>query len=191
MEHFILSDTNVFDTETAFVKDVYTQVKNWLDAAHREKSEDSMNCHTLVILDDASTLSTLVGERLTYGLILSLCALSKSPSYSCGFAIRCMNDCDIEAANLTVPRTTDWFGVGSGAGSTDTPPWERSLVELSDTVVDVVPLASGYSREAHGRLNFTRRTADTTARQTSVFNYCLTDNQVLAIRIGSPSRLNG
>mmetsp|Transcript_12767 Transcript_12767/g.18188 ORF Transcript_12767/g.18188 Transcript_12767/m.18188 type:complete len:150 (-) Transcript_12767:35-484(-) len=35
--------------------------------------------------------------------------------------------------------------------------WERALVELADGIIDVSPLPSGYSREAHGRLIFTER----------------------------------
>mmetsp|Transcript_8230 Transcript_8230/g.12391 ORF Transcript_8230/g.12391 Transcript_8230/m.12391 type:complete len:440 (-) Transcript_8230:46-1365(-) len=35
--------------------------------------------------------------------------------------------------------------------------WERSLVELSDGIIDVVPLASGFARDVHGRLVFTER----------------------------------
>eukprot|EP00555_Chaetoceros_dichaeta_P009283 CAMPEP_0198261980 /NCGR_PEP_ID=MMETSP1447-20131203/10562_1 /TAXON_ID=420782 /ORGANISM="Chaetoceros dichaeta, Strain CCMP1751" /LENGTH=439 /DNA_ID=CAMNT_0043950039 /DNA_START=40 /DNA_END=1359 /DNA_ORIENTATION=- len=35
--------------------------------------------------------------------------------------------------------------------------WERHLVELADGIVDVVPLASGFARDVHGRLIFTER----------------------------------
>jgi len=187
------SDENDSEVEEALVKDIYKQVKKWLESAHqRQSSEKSQRW---VILDDVSTLSALIGESLTYALILSLYALSKSPQESCGLAIRCSGDCDTEAAGLATPRSSDWFGAGGGPSrSLDReqlyPPWERSLVELADTVVDVVPLASGYTREAHGRLIFTSRTESTVAiqTQTSVFNYCLTDNQALAIRIASGSR---
>lgn len=35
--------------------------------------------------------------------------------------------------------------------------WERTLVEIADGIIDVTPLASGYAREAHGRMVFTER----------------------------------
>ncbi len=35
--------------------------------------------------------------------------------------------------------------------------WERSLVEIADGIIDVVPLASGFARDVHGRLIFTER----------------------------------
>ena len=62
-------------------------------------------------------------------------------------------------------------------------PWERQLVEMADTVVDVVPLASGYSREVHGRLIFTSKAVSATIKQQESYNYCLTDNQALVIRV--------
>ena len=191
LEQSILNNLEDFEEED-FVKEIYRQVKNWL------AGQDS---RTWVILDDVSTLAALVGERLTYGLILSLRAHLSKSTYPCGLALRCSGDADIEAAGLTVPRSSDWFGAGgnvatnaSNSKEPNNAPWERSLVELADTVVDVVPLASGYTREAHGRLIFTSRTTTTNANNvvagatSVVFNYCLTDSQVLAIRIASTSR---
>lgn len=35
--------------------------------------------------------------------------------------------------------------------------WERQLIELADGIIDVVPLASGFARDVHGRLIFTKR----------------------------------
>jgi hypothetical protein len=163
--------------EEIFVKDLYQKIKVW--RLLQDKSDQ--HSESWVILDDVSALATLVGERLTYGLVLSLQALKVKHPF--GLAIRCSNDSDIEAAGLMVVRSSDWFGAGGEAAHNDrsTIPWERTLTELADTVVDVLPLASGYTREAHGRLIFTGRSTETTA----VFNYCLTDNQVLAIRIAS------
>jgi hypothetical protein len=34
--------------------------------------------------------------------------------------------------------------------------WERVLIELADGIIDVIPLTSGYSRDVHGRLVFTK-----------------------------------
>lgn len=195
-----------FDMES-FVKHIYRQVKAWVRFQHentRNQREDAVgedgDERRWVVLDDLSTLGALVGDRLAYGLVLSLQALSRAGGLPFGLAMRCSNDADIEAEGLMDPRSTQWFGgaaVAAVESSTLTDdndgymkecPWERQLVELADTIVDVCPLASGYTREAHGRLIFSRRGerpaagASSTAT-TQVFNYCLTDNQALAIRI--------
>ena len=144
---------------------------------------------TWVILDDATTLAVLVGERLAYGFILSLRALSancssSSSNHGFGLAIRASNDYDIQRASIVEPRSTHWFGgatVGEGNDIDDECPWERQLVEMADIVVDVVPLSSGYSREVHGRLIFTSKAGPSSLQD--VYNYCLTDTQALAIRI--------
>ncbi len=71
---------------------------------------------------------------------------------------------------------------------------------MADGIVDVLPLASGYTREAHGKLLFTAcpggrgwgddsskqgggRTSTLSDGSTLVFNYCLTDSKVQAIQI--------
>lgn len=91
------------------------------------------------------------------------------------------------------PPQPDWVGAGGSRTliaqqqMTMMIPWERALVELADVVVDVVPLTSGASREAHGRLTFTITHPTDDSRngrwKSSVCNYCQTDNGVLAIRI--------
>lgn len=177
----------------AFVKMLYREVKSWTANNETEKCRKDRRW---VVLDDASTLAVLVGEPLAYGLILSLQALSRSSlDHAFGFVIRAANDTDVEVAALLEPRSTQWFGGGSGimaAGDDSTNnvrdacPWERQLVEMADTVIDVVPLASGYSREAHGRLLFTPKASAAAVGAAStqvVYNYCLTDNEALAIRI--------
>jgi len=174
----------------SFVKMLYREVKSWTANIETDNPREDRRW---VVLDDATTLSTFVGERLAFGLILSLQSLSRSSSdHSFGFIIRAANDTDVEAAALMEPRSAQWFGGGAGimAPGDDTNnvgracPWERQLVEMADTVIDVVPLASGYSREAHGRLLFTSKvSAAVAATNQVVYNYCLTDNQALAIRI--------
>jgi len=85
--------------------------------------------------------------------------------------------------------------------------WERSLIEISDGIVDVVPLTSGFARDVHGRLLFTERLGSmgwkdandaigtrtggsmnvTNTRKsnfsTTVVNFCCHDNGVRAIRL--------
>jgi len=180
----------------SFVKTIYQQVKQWaLLPYYEESTETNLSSQrrrrqAVLVLDDASTLAGLLGDRLAYGLILSLQALSR---HSFGrLAIRACNDFDIERALLVDPRSKQWFGAGggesngSGSNEQQQQPWERRLVESVDTIIDVVPLASGYTREAHGRLVFTKQSANSSRSSSSssqIYNYCLTDNQALAIRI--------
>lgn len=60
--------------------------------------------------------------------------------------------------------------------------WERSLIELSDSVVDVVCLSSGFAKDVHGRLVFTTSRSSSKS-STTVVNYCCNDTGVRAIRI--------
>jgi len=85
-------------------------------------------------------------------------------------------------------------------------PWENSLVELADGIIDVVPLQSGFSKEAHGRLIFSERkggqgwqdvnhndldlgprrptaASSLSGFSTSVINYACTDTAIKAIRL--------
>jgi len=48
-------------------------------------------------------------------------------------------------------------GEGLEGGVVTSTTWERQLVELADGIIDVVPLASGFARDVHGRLIFTER----------------------------------
>ena len=162
-----------------FTKQLYRDIKTWLQ-------DSSSSSTSWVILDDVSTLAALVGSRLTYGLILSLRALACRDK-EFGLVIRCAQD----AGQAKVLETSGpaWIGAGGGGGDTpnenhDEPEWESALVELVDWVVDVMPLASGYTREAHGRLVLSSTgSASGTTHTRLVYNYCLTDNKALAIQI--------
>lgn len=181
-DHADETTSHSFNLET-FVKNIYREIKEWVflrdDESLEKKSgdEEFLVSSCRVVLDDVSTLAVLVGERLAYGLIFSLRALSTSADRSFGLAIRCSNDADVEAGGLIDPRSTHWFGAGDDPKKLGDIPWERQLVELADTIVDVVPLANGYTREAHGRLVIT----NTMTRQ--VYNYCLTDNEPLVVHL--------
>ena len=171
----------------SIVKLLYRQIKIWLQQNRAaDVGGPAANDQKWVILDDVSTLAVLVGERLAYGLILSVRALSKHNA-PLKLVIRGSNDYDIERASLVDPRSTHWFGGtmddANDYNDDDECPWERQLVEMADTVVDVVPLASGYSREVHGRLIFTSKAVSATIKQQDSYNYCLTDNQALVIRV--------
>jgi hypothetical protein len=58
-----------------FTKQVYREAKQWLQEQSKSESSDNETM-PWIILDDVSALGALVGERLAYGLVLSLNALA-------------------------------------------------------------------------------------------------------------------
>jgi len=177
-------ESGEFDTEL-FMKELYHSIRTWIQS-------DEATSGDLIVLDDVSGLASLVGERLTYCFLLSLRALVKRTK-SCTLLIRSSHDYDMDilkeqdtsSVRAGGSRNVDWVGAG---GASDAPiyiPWERSLPELADTIVNVEPLASGYSREAHGRLVFVSQPqGDVSSSLTPiVMNYCCQDTSVSAIRL--------
>jgi hypothetical protein len=208
----IETDGDHLDLEL-FTKQVYREAKQWLrEQKQSESSSSSEETVPWIILDDVSALGALVGERLAYGLVHSLNALATHTAdtdQSFGLVLRCSHDLDQELSKdpsvmgasvekQPIYRQPDWVGAG-GKGrrySNEEVAWERSLFEMADGIVDVLPLASGYTREAHGKLLFTAcpggrgwgddsrgRTSALSDGSTLVFNYCLTDSKVNAIQI--------
>jgi hypothetical protein len=179
IESVILRDNaEVQLNEESFARDLFDIVRTWL--LQRKNSES--DC---VILDDISALASLLGDRLTFGLVSTLCSLAKSEQLPFKLAFRCSNDCEIEKLGLTIPRERDWFGSTTSSrnadgGNDDLIPWERFLVELSDFVIDVIPLASGYTRETQGQLVVTEQKG---LFASTTYNYVLTDNHVAVIKI--------
>lgn len=159
-------------TGEVYLKNLYKRIKEWCS--------DSTTT-TTIIVDDVSALSNLFGERLTYFFVAYLRTVPH-----CQVVLRCSNDIDKEAfqeeelPSVHPSRKVDWVGAGGTRVVAASQPWERTLVEFADWIVDVVPLASGYSREAHGRLVFTSSSG---AESSLVMNYCLQDTSVSAIRL--------
>lgn len=205
----LANDEDALDGET-FLRDLYRRIKLW-----HNKQETNANGTQWLILDDMSSLATILGETLVYQFVDSVCALafssmegSDAPSF--GLVIRCSNEEDkllLKASKVDEHKDkTGWIGAGGQSHRAqikriheDWIPWERSL-ESIDAIIDVVPLTSGYSREAHGRLIFTEapfgrgwRDAATTvlaskassgvAWNKAILNYCIQDNGVRAIRL--------
>ena len=208
-----------------FVKKLYLDVKDWVgEVSSGATATRSSPCW--IILDDVSTLSELVGARITYALIQSLSALS-TRTEAFGLLIRCSFDMEQDDFLKSTENavTPSWVGAGGQGGASLFPRelskccccWESSLVELADGMIDVVPLASGYTREAHGRLIFSEcpggsgwvanandnddddddRSSNKTRRLFSnngntadpvVVNYCLNDSTVSVIRIRNQAR---
>ncbi len=213
----------------SFIKGIYIQVKEWMvnlmnhfpnDDILQSSSTDSSMVNPLIILDNASLLSTQVGSKLTHVLIQKIqdiltnppiptnhnprtCINDKSKEKGIGcLTILCSHDFDQEYylsstqqskrnTNVTGGKIIQYIGCGSRGILCDSEEmtilnqktmyefqyiWERSLIELADGVIDVIPLASGFARDVHGRLVFTERLGSlgwkhrTESRPTGSFN---------------------
>ena len=175
--HCVMVDvpTSPLDSQL-YLKNLYQRVKDWC-------MSDSNN--TTIIVDDASVLGNLLGERTVYFFLSYLRALDSSR-----LVVRCSNDMDSisnqedDVSGTNTHQHTDWVGAGGRRmHAAAVIPWERNLIEFANWIVDVVPLSSGYSREAHGRLVFTSRAL--IPEPMLVMNYCLQDTAVSAIRLRS------
>ncbi len=164
-----LEENDEFDAKM-YIKELYRSISKWIH-------------------QNASPLAALVGERLTFCLLQSVRALQTSNSFN--FVIKCSQDYDMdliqqEDISRVCPGgslNVDWVGAGGGTSHAILHvPWERSLVELADTIVNVEPLASGYSREAHGRLVV----VDSSSLTPIILNYCCQDSSVSAVRLRGP-----
>lgn len=177
-------------TET-LLKDLFQLVLLW-----RKKLQGTSSV-LWVILDDVSALASLIGMRSAYAFLLSLqtlkCREEDNGMKKFGLMVRCANDYDLELVGLSPASTqdnSDWLdhtGSDSYYGnsirrSNDIIPWERAIVEFANAIVDVTPLSNGFSREVHGRLSFRVRSPDAASY---TYNYCLTENQVLVMRVTS------
>jgi hypothetical protein len=188
-----------------FLKQIYQYIQNWLLPSSDSGDED--DAPKWIILDDVSSLGNLLGERLVYSFLLALNAKSHEISISYGLMIRCSIDSEEKSlptfVGSSVATGPDWFGSG-GLGQRNNAanlldfqvPWERSLIELADGVMDVLPLTSGYTRELHGRIIFSQLPGgrgwgsdkdDRKSRQSKqksspmqTINYCITDSKIVA-----------
>ena len=195
----LLNDPSTALSQSSMIlRQVYQDLKRWL--TQFESEEEGHQGPRWVILDDMSSLASVAEEKTVYSFINSIVALSTRNNNQFGVLIRASFDHDQKliqkAAEANNNLAVGWLGAGGRHREADEwIPWERSLVELADGIVDVVPLSSGYSREAHGRLTFSERAggfgwgADRASQKVShhwnqvVVNYCLTDGGVRAIRL--------
>jgi hypothetical protein len=147
------------------------------------KSLTSQWSKFVIILDDASLMSTYYGGNLTFAFIQKVRNLVRTESQrekQSSFIILASNDLDQECytqstnqqdKNVTGGKKMQYIGAG-GKGMLQDPEsltfmelgslyeleemvWERALIELADGVVDVLPLTSGFAKDVHGRLVFT------------------------------------
>ena len=129
--------------------------------------------NSIVVADDLSLLSVLLGQNLTYGLVQ--CVLS---NLSRNMIFRA--SLDIDQNNLFRESKGDWLDRiqdSDALGLRREGVWERSLIQLCDTRVDVVPLESGFSREARGRIIISND------HGSEALNYVCGDIGVRAIRM--------
>ena len=209
------SPSTLFDGEK-WIKGLYQEIKLWIQSKP-PTSDEIHQSPCWIFLDDLSALNTMLGERLVFKFVDSLLSFSRHSANKFGIAIRCCNDVDY----ILSKRADDdgkshdkegWLGAGGSAhkvalkqNQNDLIPWERCLELKVDAIVDVLPLTSGYSREAQGRLIFsecptgrgwgtnhklkpkTQSSAVATGSRVNEFliNYCLNDNGVRAIRLRS------
>lgn len=209
-----VKDANDFDG-AAYLKSVYRQIKEWV------ATDDNSSCCKWIILDDVSSLASLLqADAAVYKFVDSIQSLANR-SQNLGLMVRCSLELDqmVLKQKDQSEEKTGWLGAGGLAykeaikrEESDWIPWERSMGSM-DIVVDVVPLSSGYSREAHGRLVFTEcpggrgwdGTSTTSSSKSSdntrfvsplssssswnkfVINYCLQDTGVRAIRLRGSS----
>ncbi|MGK3760475.1 MAG: hypothetical protein ACI8RD_012792 [Bacillariaceae sp.] len=165
-----------FDSE-AYLKQIYKEIKAWIN--YNNDDNDNDNDRNIdfgmswIILDDVTALSSILGETLVYCFVESLVYLlyqqnekdTSVKSTQCGLIIRCSGDVDQMSYKISGNEENDhsgWAGAGGLAHKMAINntihqtliPWERALEESVDAIVDILPLPSGFSREAHGRLIF-------------------------------------
>jgi hypothetical protein len=152
---------------------------------------DDGSSYPLVIIDDLSTLAALLGERQAY--LLAYYAWDMSLQLNFDLVLRSFGT---DATSFHHPIA--FFGAGGQDGGSSVEDedfycWEAGLVELADQIVDVRPLASGYSREAQGRFfvtdNMSQRQNQPPPqhhqqqpKRQRLYNYLLLDNDVRVFR---------
>ena len=216
---------------SGYLKKLYRRIKSWLDESSSPQQPN------LIIVDDATGLATIFGPRNVEFFLRQVRSLSLRQGCA-SMAVLCSTDADQDRYLTAAAREggvavnvagggsakSTWIGAGSddmaveqeyqqivvgGAAGA----WEHNLVELADGIVDVMPLQSGFSLEAHGRLVFTERKGGrgwrdaasagvgrhlpSTARPafssaagapaflTTVVNYCCEDSSIKAFRLRS------
>ena len=216
---------------SGYLKKLYRRIKSWLNESSSPQQPN------LIVVDDATGLATIFGPRDVEFFLRQVRSLSLRQGCA-SMAILCSTDADQDRYLTAAARKgggvavnvagggsakSTWIGAGSDGMAVEQEyqqivvggaagAWERNLVELADGIVDVMPLQSGFSLEAHGRLVFTERKSGrgwrdaasaggsrhntTTARPTSsaagapaflttVVNYCCEDSSIKAFRLRS------
>jgi len=202
---------------SSYVKTLYERIKGRLTNSGECNNNEHGNTTFcwLVVLDDVSILSQLLGTYALLALIQRIRAIIQSQG-GC-FIIRTSNEAEREhiqmaASTKEYSSTTSPQWVGAGGGDTvfdnvrfypsvelqhQFMSWNNILSELADGIIDVMPLQSGFSREAHGRLLCTeilggRGWVDGSdsirsgyTKTATSFNYLCSESDIKAIHLGS------
>lgn len=216
-----------------YLKKLYRRIKAWLNQQPQQQQDTPV--HHLVVIDDVTALATIFGQLATDVFVRQVRSTLRRSSNASDtrigcLAMLCSNDADQDrhladvsssaegggsSVNVTGGgRKGDWIGsagdtfleeAAADATPSSTCAWERSLVEIADGIIDVVPLQSGFSLEAHGRLVFTERrgglgwrdsrktsgaglsssSTSSSSFLTTVVNYCCEESTVKAFRLRS------
>lgn len=175
-EQLLMEQATCFHANV-YLKEIYDRMKTWILA-----SSEPSSCW--VILDDVSALANLLGDALVYSFVASVRTLCRRTHTT--LFLRCWHD-DEQSTQPSPPVT--WIGAG---GRSSIHSLSSQLVEFADHIVDIIPLSSGGSREAHGRLVVTLTRHGITAGKNInhpllIVNYCLQDTTVTAIRLQTTS----
>lgn len=145
-----------------YLQAVYRDVKTWVNRMDETSA-------SWIILDDITAVAAILGDTLVYCFVENLISLVNRPdkpaARQCGLIVRCSGDLDQILYRIEGNESNDhsgWFGAGGLSHKQATHdtlyrtfvPWERAIEESVDAIIDVLPLLSGFSREAHGRLIF-------------------------------------
>ncbi|KAL7567625.1 hypothetical protein ACA910_000219 [Epithemia clementina (nom. ined.)] len=178
-----------------FMRDLYVTVRTWCD--------EDQESPAYIFLEDVSALANLVGSRLSYAFVYQLQVLKQKINIryqkegKSGMLCLVITSAGDGPLGQTTTNNNNAFPSWVGAGgrfvsesATSTSlvvgeGWECGLVELADWIVDVVPLATGFSRNVHGRLIVTPKSVLSDA---FVINYCLGENQVWGTRMHTSMR---
>jgi hypothetical protein len=160
-----MEDGDVFDSEK-YLKKVYRETKDWITEGSVTNGQDKnlTSSDSWIVLDDVSGMASIFGNKTVYQFVDTLLASSREQNI--GLIIRCSSDIEQmiykQQDNEANQQYTGWMGAGGIAHQhalqnaliTTIPCLERSLPSKVDAIVDVLPLSSGFSRDAHGRLVF-------------------------------------
>jgi len=160
----ISEHTDSTDILESCAKTVHSQIRDFSLSASlaAKQGEPLTKCGTLVVFDNVSSLVESLGEVLTYAVIQRVRGMLRSNGCGC-LVMRISNELQDISGELTTmltqERRTLCVGFGGEQESiSSVSSFENGLmVELADGIIDVLPLQSGFSNEAHGRIAVTER----------------------------------
>mmetsp|Transcript_14732 Transcript_14732/g.21747 ORF Transcript_14732/g.21747 Transcript_14732/m.21747 type:complete len:261 (-) Transcript_14732:536-1318(-) len=154
---------------------VEEMMEDYIKTLLRKVRQDEMR-PAIILIDDISILAGLIGNDRAYALLQCLL----SPAFQSS-KIVCRGSLDWDQSVLLKSNNKGYWldGLNNEYDTSNEYTWERGLVELADVVIDVLPLESGFSREAHGRIVIT----ESMSQNREVINYCCNDHGVRAIQM--------